>query len=787
MAQNLGNIYVSINARLAKLKADLKKAEAMSRASGMKMNAAMNLGKAKKGLKSFNVLLTATFAGVGLLAVTRFAKSIVSIGTEFQHSMLIVKGVTRATGKQFVELTDLAKKLGETTEWTANQAAGGLKFLGMAGLGAERSLEALPGMLDLATAGAIELATAADIATNAMTAMQIPVEELNRVNDVFIGTITRSNTNMEMMAESFKYSAPLAKAYGVSIETLAAMIGTLGNAGIQGSMAGTQLAFAFQKTQKVFEKLGIDGAGKSFVDALKAARDAGWGATEMMQAFGMRGGRAALVLKDLVPMVEDLEGKLKNSEGEAKKLAETMRSSTKTAFIELKSAIEGIAISAFAENTGSLNEAIRHLTKTIRDGKEDWIFMAGIMVKMAAATADMARGAIHLKDYFVPGISYRQGEIKERGLDTPFENLAGMATGDIDPRTGERYSDLRKKYARSGMSEHERRRLGLAAEDTESQKRATGRRSPAMLTDMWKRGSEAVPRFNASDNIDWDALKKKQLESNHQTILSLTDMWATFNDEQTQKASEASIAKADALASLELPSNRQTVLALTDMWATFNDEQTQKASEASIAKAEAIKEQSTSTFDHLTQLSQRTAWAMQANFSSFFFDAMKGELTSLKDLATSVFDSILKAFADMAGQMAVEGLFGLLPKVTGGGGSSGIDKFIGTFMHEGGVVGGAGIKKQVPASLFMGAPRLHNGLAPDEVPAILQKGETVIPKGGGDKGMVINQNPNITIVAQDAASFADMTNRNPGAILAPVMQAIQEGNMPLISAIRGVM
>ena len=499
----------------------------------------------------------------------------------------------------------------------------------------------------------------------------------------------------------------------------------------------------------------------------------------------MRGGRAALVLKDLVPMVEDLEGKLKNSEGEAKKLAETMRSSTKTAFIELKSAIESIAISAFTENTGNLSGAIKHLTKTIRDGKEDWIFMAGIMVKMAAATADMARGAIHLKDYFVPGISYRQGEIKEKGLDTPFQNLAGMATGAIDPRTGKRYSDTSNEYARSGMSDHERRRLGLAVEDTESQKRGPSYQNRATLTDSWKTGSEAVPRFNASDNIDWDALGKKELESNHQTVLSLTDMWATFYDEQTQLASEASIAKADALASHELPSNRQTVLALTDMWAVFNDEQTQRASESSIAKAEAIKEQSTSTFDHLTQLSERTAWSMQTNFSSFFFDAMKGELTSLKDLATSIFDSILKAFADMTAQMAVEGIFG--SGSTGGKmGGGGLIGTLASLFHDGGVVGGGGIKKQVPASLFMGAPRLHNGLAPDEVPAILQKGETVIPKGGGDKGMVINQNPNITIVAQDAASFADMTNRNPGAILAPIMQAIQEGNMPLINAIRGV-
>ena len=104
----------------------------------------------------------------------------------------------------------------------------------MAGFAADKAIKALPGTLDLATAGGIDLGRAADIATNALTAMGLQVEELTRVNDVFVGTITRTNTNMEMMAESFKYSAPLARAYGYSIEELSGLIGTLGNAGIQG-------------------------------------------------------------------------------------------------------------------------------------------------------------------------------------------------------------------------------------------------------------------------------------------------------------------------------------------------------------------------------------------------------------------------------------------------------------------------------------------------------------------------------------------------------------------------
>ena len=756
---NLGNIYVSVNARLTKLEASLKKAEAKARLSGKKMDQSLSLRGAKKSLMSFNSMLVATFAGIGLATVARFTKSVVGIGTEFEHSMLIVKGVTRSTGKQFQALTDLAKELGETTEWTAQQAAGGLKFLGMAGLGAERSLQALPGMLDLATAGAIELATAADIATNAMTAMQIPVEELGRVNDVFIATITRSNTNMEMMAESFKYAAPLAKAYGVSIEQLAAMIGTLGNAGIQGSMAGTQLAFAFQKTQKVFEKLGTSGAGKSFVDALRAAKEAGWGAAEMMKAFGMRGGRAALVLKDLIPMVEDLEQKLNNSEGEAKKLAETMRSSTKTAFIELKSAIEGIAIAAFTENTGGLNEAIRALTKSVRDAKPDLIKMAEIFLDMSEG---IVRAASAFSRIYELSKTLKQGGTLQTWMEGAWDKrLRDLGTGGeiitgVGPGEGM-------------MSERERRRLGLVNPDEESRKKRASYNSRAMLTDQWNVGFDpATPQYPEANNplrMEFDDLP--EIKKYTDTKLELLDK--------------------------ELESNIRTVPVLTDLWATFYDEQTQIASEASIRKAAVLEEyekENNSAFNRMKELSERTAWAMQENFSNFFFSAMKGELTSLKDFATSIFDSILKAFSDMAGQMLAQGMFG--KDFAGGGwlsallgvGTAAVGAGAGTTTIRGGAGGGYGFDSGGHIGEQVRGIGMQSGKSYEFHP-----NETVIPDsslGNAGRGANLNNKIDINIIAVDAASFADMTNRNPEAIITPIMQGISDGNMPLINAIRGV-
>jgi len=51
-----------------------------------------------------------------------------------------------------------------------------------------------------------------------------------------------------------------------------------------------------------------------------------------------------------------------------------------------------------------------------------------------------------------------------------------------------------------------------------------------------------------------------------------------------------------------------------------------------------------------------------------------------------------------------------------------------TVMHGGGVVGSAGSLALAPAGLFVNAPKLHSGLKADEFPAILQRGETVLPR-----------------------------------------------------------
>jgi len=156
----------------------------------------------------------------------------------------------------------------------------------------------------------------------------------------------------------------------------------------------------------------------------------------------------------------------------------------------------------------------------------------------------------------------------------------------------------------------------------------------------------------------------------------------------------------------------------------------------------------------ITDMSERTADAIEDNFSSFFKDVFKNELEDGQTYFQSFCDSLMDSFADMLGQMTKELLFGaggsggLLKSVisgvggwfTGGGAGGGYNAadWASTMWHKGGKVGhDYAPKRMVPSTMFIGAPRLHNGLAADEFPAILQRGEEVLAKGQS-RGVTIN-------------------------------------------------
>ncbi|MGE0252401.1 MAG: phage tail tape measure C-terminal domain-containing protein, partial [Dongiaceae bacterium] len=125
-------------------------------------------------------------------------------------------------------------------------------------------------------------------------------------------------------------------------------------------------------------------------------------------------------------------------------------------------------------------------------------------------------------------------------------------------------------------------------------------------------------------------------------------------------------------------------------------------------------------------------------------------LQSLGDLANSIVADITR----MAVQKSITGpLFNMLGSSMGGGGF--LDSIFGSIFHEGGEVGGSAPQRRVPAYVFASAPRYHTGgvagLKPGEIPAILERGEVVLPKDGTRMGSPVNVVMNIT--TPDASSF----------------------------------
>ena len=299
----------------------------------------------------------------------------ISVYSDYQAQLAKVQAVSRATSDEMERMEKTIRHLGATTRFSASQAAEGTQFLAMAGFEVNEIIGALPGVLQLATAGGIDLGRAADIASNALTAMRLEVSELSRVNDVFVKTITTSNTDMEMLAQSFKYAGSVGAAFGYEVEEIAGYLGKMGDAGIQGSMGGTQLAMALQKASDVFEHYGVQaGEGTRYTNnltgAMRLLEERGATAEEVMKIFGERAGRGvAAMLGQGIDSIEDYIESLYDAEGTTKQVSETMSNTLEGDFLALRSAIESVQISIGENLVPRTREYVQVLTEWIRNNE----------------------------------------------------------------------------------------------------------------------------------------------------------------------------------------------------------------------------------------------------------------------------------------------------------------------------------------------------------------------------------------------------------------------------------
>jgi TP901 family phage tail tape measure protein len=208
--------------------------------------AAKNMGR---GMTTGLSLPIAVAGGAILRTAFKFQKSINKVGA---ITRTIIGGKVTP---EFKALEAEAKRLGATTEFSANQTADAMVNLGRAGLSTAEILESVDDVLALASAGGVDLAFSADVMAKTMRQFNLQASEATRITDVLADVSRRSNVDLESIAETFKDAAPIAKQYGATLEQTAALTGLLGDIGIQGSKAGTTLKNVFLKLATATPKM----------------------------------------------------------------------------------------------------------------------------------------------------------------------------------------------------------------------------------------------------------------------------------------------------------------------------------------------------------------------------------------------------------------------------------------------------------------------------------------------------------------------------------------------------
>ena len=355
----------------------------------------------------------------GFVGVASGIKNTVLQGAEFIDTMTTVSAITNSTKEDLEMLSETAQSLGLETMFGSQDIASGMKYLAMAGNTVEQVNDMIKGAAYVANATGMELGGkggAADLITNVMKTFKIEgtgASEL--IGDQLTKATLSANISMTDLAESIKYSAADMVILKKELPEVAAMIGTLGNAGIQGSMAGTSLGNMARYLIKAFnpktdaysflQKMGL--SQQDFVDAKGDLIDFGdimekiskgverLPSTDRSKAigaiFGIRGQRAAnAIMNDLEGYRNLLDQIQNNSAGFAKSIVDKRMNTLAGSIDKVSSAWENLKVTFVEQiaptlmpilNTvSSIIEAVREFVSTPFGSVASQIFLISTFV-----------------------------------------------------------------------------------------------------------------------------------------------------------------------------------------------------------------------------------------------------------------------------------------------------------------------------------------------------------------------------------------------------------------------
>lgn len=378
-------------------------------------------------------IVTKAFAALAT-TVTGALTAAVAIGSQFEASMSQVAatmGITAseiaAGSEAFEALSNAAQDMGARTRYTASQAAEALNYLALAGYNVQESVETLPKVLNLASAGAMDLGRASDMITDSIAALGLGLGDIDRLIDQMAVTAQKSNTSVSQLGDAILTVGGTAKILKGGTTELATALGILANNGIKASEGGTALRQIILNlttpTDKAKAKLedlrvnafdpltgSIRGLNEIFGDlaaALEGATD-----EEMMDALGTifdarQLKSATALLANYSDSWDELSGYIQSADGAASSMSETLTVNLQGSMTKFRSGMEAVGIQiydVFQEKLATaMNSGVTSVQK-LQDALKSPILHRSLENLSDEASNLVEKALTKLSDDIIPGL-----------------------------------------------------------------------------------------------------------------------------------------------------------------------------------------------------------------------------------------------------------------------------------------------------------------------------------------------------------------------------------------------
>ena len=318
------------------------------------------VNKLMSPLTSVTRMLSSPVVGfAGLAGASLGMTDAINTYSDFGATMSRVEALANANESQMVRLTQTAKDMGASTKFSATESAEAFTYMAQAGWGVNDMIDGIGGVMSLAAADGLDLASTTSIVSNALTAFGLSAKDTAQFADVLAVASSASNTDVYNLGESLKYAAPVMGALGYNIQDTALALGLMSNNAITGSMAGTALRTSLTNMAKptdqmaaAMTKYGIsltdsEGNMKSLRGVMENLRGSLGGLSESEQtaaAAAIFGKEAMAGMLAIINASDEdwnnLAQQIDNSAGAADRMAETMQDNLAGALEEMGGAVE---------------------------------------------------------------------------------------------------------------------------------------------------------------------------------------------------------------------------------------------------------------------------------------------------------------------------------------------------------------------------------------------------------------------------------------------------------------